>query len=300
MTSSKIFSAHSSTMLKAAALIESLPYIQQFRNKTIVVKYGGNAMIDEDLRINFAKDVVLLSLIGLNPVVVHGGGPSIDKVLSQVGKKSKFVQGMRVTDEETIQIAEQVLVGQIQKDIVHKINSVGGKAVGLTGRDGQLIQAKQKILVDRNDPDKTLDVGFVGDILNVKTSVIKALQSNSFIPIISPIGCDSKGTSLNINADIVAGKVAEALCAEKLVIMTNTLGVLDKKGELLRNLSTQITGKLFEDGTISGGMIPKISSSLEAVRGGVNSVHIVDGRVLHSLLLEILTSQGIGTMIRKL
>jgi len=287
-----------SSTVKAGVLSEALPYIRRFHGKTIVVKYGGNAMTEEALQRSFAHDVVLLKLVGLNPVVVHGGGPQIDEALRRIGKQGTFVQGMRVTDAETMEVVEWVLGGQVQQDIVMMINEAGGKAVGLTGKDGGLIRAEKKYMADKEQPGQRLDIGYVGDIVRVEPAVVKALQDDQFIPVISPIGYGEDGMAYNINADVVAGKMAEVLGAEKLVMMTNTPGVLDKNGELLTGLSAQTIDELFADGTISGGMLPKISSALDAARNGVNSVHIVDGRVPHCLLLEILTDQGVGTMIR--
>jgi acetylglutamate kinase len=281
----------------AQVLSESLPYIKEFHGKTIVVKYGGNAMTEEALQRSFAHDVVLLKLIGLNPVVVHGGGPQIDEALRRIGKQGTFVQGMRVTDAETMEVVEWVLGGQVQQDIVLMINEAGGKAVGLTGKDGAMIQAIKKMMPNKDDPSNPIDIGFVGDIKNVEPAVVKALQDDQFIPVISPIGYGVDGLAYNINADVVAGKMAEVLGAEKLLMMTNTKGVLDKDGNLLRSLSAKTIDALFEDGTISGGMLPKISSALDAARNGVKSVHVVDGRVPHCLLLEILTDRGVGTMI---
>ena len=281
----------------AKVLSESLPYIKRFHGKTIVIKYGGNAMTEEVLQRSFAHDVVLLKLIGLNPIVVHGGGPQIDEALRRIGKQGTFVQGMRVTDAETMEVVEWVLGGQVQQDIVLMINEAGGKAVGLTGKDGCLIQARKKMMPNKDDPANPLDIGFVGDIERVEPAVVKALQDDQFIPVISPIGYGEDGLAYNINADVVAGKMAEVLGAEKLLMMTNTPGVLNKDGQLLRSLSAQTIDDLFADGTISGGMLPKISSALDAARNGVNSVHVVDGRVPHCLLLEILTDRGVGTMI---
>lgn len=281
----------------AKVLSESLPYIKRFHGKTIVIKYGGNAMTEEVLQRSFAHDVVLLKLIGLNPIVVHGGGPQIDEALRRIGKKGTFIQGMRVTDAETMEVVEWVLGGQVQQDIVLMINEAGGKAVGLTGKDGCLIQARKKMMPNKDDPANPLDIGFVGDIEHVEPAVVKALQDDQFIPVISPIGYGEDGLAYNINADIVAGKMAEVLGAEKLLMMTNTPGVLNKDGQLLRSLSAQTIDALFADGTISGGMLPKISSALDAARNGVKSVHVVDGRVPHCLLLEILTDRGVGTMI---
>ncbi len=280
--------------LKAEILSEALPFIQKFHGKTIVIKYGGNAMTDERLQRAFARDVVLLKLVGMNPVVVHGGGPQIGEALNRVGKKSEFIQGMRVTDDETMKVVEWVLSGQVQGDLVTLINSFGGQAVGLSGKDGGLIKARKLKLQDIQDPTKFYDVGRVGEIESVNPSVVKALQDDAFIPIISPIGVGEDELSYNINADVVAGKIAEVLHAEKLVM----LGVLDKEGNLITGLSSGEIDALFADGTISGGMYPKISSALQAARNGVKAVHIIDGRVDHCLLLEILTPQGVGTMIR--
>jgi acetylglutamate kinase len=287
-----------SPQLKASILSEALPYIRRFHGKTIVVKYGGNAMIDESLQASFAHDVVLLKLVGMNPVVVHGGGPQIDEALERVGKKSEFVQGMRVTDAETMEVVEWVLAGEVQQDLVMLINSFGGQAVGLTGKDGGLIRARKMRIRDSTDPTKSHDIGQVGEIDSINPAVVKALQDDAFIPVISPIGFGEDGLSYNINADVVAGKIAEILKAEKLVMLTNTPGVLDKKGELLTGLTAREIDELFADGTISGGMLPKLSSALEAAKSGVNAVHIIDGRVAHCLLLEILTDQGVGTMIK--
>lgn len=284
--------------LKAEILSEALPFIQKFHGKTIVIKYGGNAMTDERLQRAFAHDVVLLKLVGMNPVVVHGGGPQIGEALNRVGKKSEFIQGMRVTDDETMKVVEWVLSGQVQGDLVTLINSFGGQAVGLSGKDGGLIKARKLKLQDIQDPTKFYDVGRVGEIESVNPSVVKALQDDAFIPIISPIGVGEDELSYNINADVVAGKIAEVLHAEKLVMLTNTPGVLDKEGNLITGLSSGEIDALFADGTISGGMYPKISSALQAARNGVKAVHIIDGRVDHCLLLEILTPQGVGTMIR--
>jgi len=290
-------SSQTPAALKAEVLSEALPYIRRFHGKTVVIKYGGNAMTDEHLQRSFAHDVVLLKLVGLNPVVVHGGGPQINSALKRIGKEGTFIQGMRVTDAETMEVVEWVLGGQVQQDIVMMVNEAGGKAVGLTGKDGCLIQARKKLMPDPEHPGETLDIGFVGDIERVEPAVVKALQDDQFIPIISSIGYGEDGQAYNINADVVAGKMAEVLGAEKLVMLTNTPGVLDKSGQLLRSLSAQTIDELFADGTISGGMLPKIASSLDAAKNGVNSVHIVDGRVPHCLLLEILTDQGVGTMI---
>lgn len=287
-----------SPSIKADIIAESLPYIKRFHGKTVVVKYGGNAMTEERLQKSFAHDIVLLKLIGLNPIVVHGGGPQIDAALKRLGKEGNFIQGMRVTDEDTMEVVEWVLGGQVQQDIVMMINQAGGKAIGLTGKDGGLIQAKKKLMPNKEDPNSPLDIGYVGEITSVDPAVLKAIIEDQFIPVISPIGFNNEdGAVYNINADLVAGKIAEVLMAEKLLLMTNIPGVLDKEGNLLRRLSTSTIDALFADGTITGGMMPKISSALEAARTGVNSVHIVDGRVPHCLLLEILTNDGVGTMI---
>ncbi|HLR13005.1 MAG TPA: acetylglutamate kinase [Burkholderiaceae bacterium] len=286
-----------SSAVQAKVLSEALPYIRRFHGSTVVIKYGGNAMTDPALQRHFAHDVVLLRLVGLNPVVVHGGGPQINRALERVGKEGSFIQGMRVTDAETMEVVEWVLGGQVQQDIVVMINEAGGKAVGLTGKDGCLIQARKKMLEDANNPGQWLDIGFVGDITRVEPAVVRALQKDQFIPVISSIGYGDDGTAYNINADVVAGKMAEVLGAEKLIMLTNTPGVLDKEGKLLQKLSARAIDELVEDGTLSGGMLPKIASALDAARHGVNSVHIIDGRVPHSLLLEILTDRGVGTMI---
>ncbi|MEY4013226.1 MAG: hypothetical protein RLZZ290_90 [Pseudomonadota bacterium] len=283
---------------KAAILAEALPYIRRFHGKTVVVKYGGNAMTDEALKRGFAHDVVLLKLVGINLVVVHGGGPQIEELLGKVGKKGEFVQGMRVTDSETMDIVEMVLAGKVNKEIVELINHAGGKAVGLTGQDGGLIRARKLMLPSKDQPEQTLDIGQVGEIESVDPEVIQSLLKSGFIPVVAPIGSGQDGETYNINADLVAGKMAEILRAEKLVLMTNTPGVLDKSGQLITGLSAREIDALFEDGTLSGGMLPKISSALDAARSGVQSVHIIDGRVPNSLLLEILTSEGVGTMIR--
>jgi acetylglutamate kinase len=275
---------------KAQVLAEALPYIRRFHGRTVVIKYGGNAMTDEALKRSFAHDVVLLRLVGLNPVVVHGGGPQIEQLLARVGKKGEFVQGMRVTDAETMDIVEMVLAGQVNKEIVELINSSGGKAVGLTGQDGGLIHARKMMVASREDPERKIDIGQVGEIESIDPSIIQTLTANGFIP--------ESGETYNINADLVAGKVAEILKAEKLILLTNTPGVLDRDGKLLTGLTARRIDELFADGTISGGMLPKISSALDAARGGVASVHIIDGRVDHSVLLEIMTDQGVGTMIR--
>ena len=283
---------------KAEILAQALPYIRKFHGKTIVIKYGGNAMTDPALQQDFAEDVVLLKLVGMNPVVVHGGGPQIEDALAKIGKKGTFIQGMRVTDEETMEVVEWVLAGQVQQDIVGLINVAGGKAVGLTGRDGAMIRARKLKMLDRDDPSKELDVGQVGEIESIDPSVVKALQDDAFIPVISPIGFGEANESYNINADVVAAKQATVLKAEKLLMLTNISGVLDKQGQLLTDLTARRIDELFADGTISGGMLPKIAGALDAAKSGVNAVHIIDGRVPHALLLEILTDQAYGTMIR--
>ena len=290
--------SHISPRDKAEILAQALPYIRKFHGKTMVIKYGGNAMTDPALQADFAEDVVLLKLVGINPVVVHGGGPQIETALNRLGKKGEFIQGMRVTDDETMEVVEWVLAGQVQQDIVGLINQAGGKAVGLTGRDGGLIRAKKLNMADSKDPSKEYDVGFVGDIVSIDPSVVKALQDDAFIPVISPIGFGADNESYNINADVVAGKLATVLQAEKLLLLTNIPGVLDKQGQLLTDLTARQIDELFADGTISGGMLPKIAGALDAAKSGVNSVHIIDGRVPHALLLEILTEQAFGTMIR--
>ena len=283
---------------KAQTLAEALPYIKRFFDKTIVIKYGGNAMTDEHLKECFAKDVVLLKLVGMNPVVVHGGGPQINEMLDKLGKKGEFIQGMRVTDEETMDVVEMVLGGQVNKEIVNLINRHGGKAVGLTGQDGNFIHAHKLLMEDLQDPSKTIDVGQVGEISAIDPSIINFLDSGDFIPVVAPIGVGRDGETYNINADVVAGKLAEILNAEKLILLTNTPGVLDKNGQLLTGLTPKQIDDLVADGTLSGGMLPKIGSALDAARSGVKSVHIIDGRVEHALLLEVLTDEGVGTLIK--
>ena len=283
---------------KVQTLAEALPYIKRFFDKTIVIKYGGNAMTDPQLKDSFASDVVLLKLVGMNPVVVHGGGPQINEMLDKLGKKGEFIQGMRVTDEETMDIVEMVLGGHVNKDIVNLINRHGGKAVGLTGQDGNFIHAHKLLIADKDQPEKMIDIGLVGEISGIDPSIINFLDSGDFIPVIAPIGVGAGGETYNINADVVAGKLAEILGAEKLILLTNTPGVLDKQGKLLTGLTPKQIDDLVEDGTLSGGMLPKISSALDAARGGVKSVHIIDGRVEHALLLEVLTDEGVGTLIK--
>jgi len=283
---------------KAEILAQALPYIRRFHGKTLVIKYGGNAMTDPALQQDFAEDVVLLKLVGMNPVVVHGGGPQIESALNRLGKKGEFIQGMRVTDAETMEVVEWVLAGEVQQDIVGLIHQAGGKAVGLTGRDGGLIHARKLKLLDQKDPRIEHDVGQVGDIVAIDPAVVRALQDDQFIPVVSPIGFGEHNESYNINADVVAARLAMELQAEKLLMLTNIPGVLDKAGALLPELTPRQIDALVDDGTISGGMIPKISGALDAARSGVKAVHIIDGRVPHALLLEVLGDQPFGTMIR--
>ena len=281
---------------KARILAEALPYIQRFHGKTIVVKFGGNAMTDEVLKADFARDVVLLKLVGMNPVVVHGGGPQIEAVLARLGMKGTFVQGMRVTDAATMDVVEMVLGGQVNKEVVELINHAGGKAVGLTGQDGAFIRARKMLLSSKENGK--IDLGHVGEIDAIDPMVIAALEQAGFIPVVAPIGTGADGTTYNINADLVAGKLAEILRAEKLIVLTNTPGVLDKDGKLLSGLTPRKIDDLVAKGVISGGMLPKIASVLDAARAGVKSCHIIDGRVPHALLLEVLTDTGVGTLIR--
>ncbi len=282
--------------VKAQILAEALPYIQRFHDKAIVVKYGGNAMTEDALKAGFARDVVMLKLVGMNPVIVHGGGPQIGELLTKMGIKSEFRRGMRVTDERVMNVVEMVL-GELNQEIVGLINQHGGKAVGLTGQDGAFIHAR-KMLLAPEDGEEPVDIGFVGEIERIDPEIIQLLDSRDFIPVVAPIGVGADGIAYNINADLVAGKLAETLKAEKLVLLTNTTGVLDKFGNLLTGLSATEIDRLFADGTISGGMLPKIGSALDAVKNGVASSHIIDGRVEHALLLEVLTNEGVGTMIR--
>ena len=285
----------------ADVLIEALPYIQRFKGKTVVVKFGGNAMVDEALKNSFARDIVLMKLVGLNPVVVHGGGPQIGQLLTKLGKTSDFVDGMRVTDSETMDVVEMVLGGLVNKDIVNLINRNGGKAVGLTGKDGDFIRAKKLHIEARNKPDieqpEIIDLGHVGEVSSIDPAVVNMLGCSDFIPVIAPIGVGEDGQSYNINADLVAGKIAEILKAEKLILLTNTLGILDKQGKLLTGLTLKDIDSLLADGTISGGMIPKTRCATDAINGGVNRVHIIDGRVEHAVLLELFTNQGVGTLL---
>ena len=284
----------------AHVLTEALPYIQRFAGKTVVIKYGGNAMVDNALKSGFARDVVLMKLVGINPVVVHGGGPQIGELLKKIGKQSTFVEGMRVTDSETMDVVEMVLGGLVNKEIVNLINRHGGNAVGLTGKDGDLIRAR-KMTFTRDNPEMSapeiIDIGHVGEVASIDTSVVGMLVKGNFIPVIAPIGVGEDGQSYNINADLVAGKLAETLQAEKLMLLTNTAGVQDKDGGVLTGLDAEQVEKLIDDGTIHSGMLPKIKCALDAVHTGVNSVHIIDGRVEHAVLLEIFTDEGVGTLI---
>jgi acetylglutamate kinase len=283
---------------KARTLAEALPYIRRFHGKTIVVKLGGNAMVDEALQAGFARDVVLLKLVGMNPVVVHGGGPQIERLLTQLGIKSEFVEGMRVTDAATMDVVEMVLGGAVNKDIVTLINQAGGRAVGLTGQDGGFIRARKMMMPAKGRPNEFLDIGQVGEIEVIDPRVIATLEEGGFIPVVAPIGMGDDGHSYNINADLVAGKLAEVLRAEKLILLTNTPGVMDEKGDLLTGVTPREIDAMIASGALSGGMLPKIASALDAARSGVKSVHIIDGRVPHALLLEVLTDQGVGTLIR--
>jgi len=284
----------------ADVLIEALPYIQRFKGKTVVVKFGGNAMVDEELKQSFARDIVLMKLVGMNPIVVHGGGPQIGQLLARLGKTTGFVDGMRITDSETMDVVEMVLGGLVNKEIVNLINRNGGKAVGLTGKDGDFIRAK-KIHLKKSAPEvlasEIIDLGYVGEVASIDPAVVDMLGRSDFIPVIAPIGVGDDGRSYNINADLVAGKIAEVLKAEKLILLTNTAGILDKQENLLTGLSIKDIDDLIEDGTISGGMIPKTRCATDALNGGVNSVHIIDGRVEHAVLLELFTDQGVGTLL---
>ena len=284
----------------ANVLTEALPYIQRFTGKTIVVKFGGNAMVDADLHENFARDIVLMKLVGMNPVVVHGGGPQIGALLAKLNIHTEFVNGMRVTDSETMDVVEMVLGGSVNKEIVASISRNGGKAIGVTGKDGQLIRAR-KMTVSRFSPElnasEIIDIGHVGEVDQIDTEVLAVILGSNFIPVIAPIGSDANGNTYNINADLVAGKLAQVLQAEKLMLLTNVAGLLDKSGQVLTGLSTAEVDALIADGTISGGMLPKIDCALEAVKSGVASAHIIDGRVPHAVLLETFTNEGIGTLI---
>ncbi|MDX9822378.1 MAG: acetylglutamate kinase [Syntrophales bacterium] len=285
---------------RAEILLEALPYIRRFYNKTLVIKYGGHAMVDEDLKTNFARDVVMLKYIGINPVVVHGGGPQIGSFLKKLGKESKFVQGMRVTDEETMNIVEMVLVGKVNKEIVGLINQQGGRAVGLSGKDGDLIRAEKYLLTEekaKDTPPEIIDLGLVGKVKAINADLITALTKDGFIPVIAPTGVGDQGETYNINADIVAGEVAAALKAEKLVLLTDVSGVMSKDKQLIHTMDNADALRLIDDGTVQGGMFPKVKCCLKALKGGVSKAHIVDGRLKHTMLLEIFTDSGIGTEI---
>lgn len=290
----------SSAMNVARVLTEALPYIRRFTGKTIVIKYGGNAMVDETLKSGFSRDVVLMKLVGINPVIVHGGGPQIGELLTKIGKQSEFVDGMRVTDSETMDIVEMVLGGLVNKEIVNLINQHGGRAVGLTGKDGDLIRAR-KLTLTRNAPElkapEIIDIGHVGQVSSIDPGVVDMLVRGNFIPVVAPIGVGDDGSSYNINADLVAGKMAEVLRAEKLILLTNTAGVLDKQDKVLSGLTAHEVEALIAEGTIYGGMLPKIRCALDAVQGGVKAAHIIDGRVEHAVLLELFTDEGVGTLI---
>ena len=285
----------------AHVLTEALPYIQRFSGRTVVIKYGGNAMVDKQLKAGFARDIVLMKTVGINPVVVHGGGPQIGNLLTRLGKETEFIQGMRVTDAETMDVVEMVLGGLVNKDIVNLINRHGGKAVGLTGKDGDLIRARKLELSSPENgasPPEIIDIGHVGEVESIEASVVDMLVHGDFIPVVAPIGVGDDGFSYNINADLVAGKVAEVLGAEKLILLTNTPGLLDARGELTTGLSTADVDHLIADGTIHGGMLPKIRCALDAVKAGVKAAHIIDGRVPHAVLVELFTDEGVGTLIR--
>ncbi len=293
--------SYNSAQQRASILAEALPYLKRFRKKTIVVKYGGNAMVDEGLKESFARDIVLMKLVGINPVIVHGGGPQINQLLDKIGKESQFVKGMRVTDRETMDVVEMVLGGLVNKDIVNLVNRHGGKAVGLSGKDGGLIRARKMVVTGDNDPTlntpEIIDIGHVGEVDSVDPEIVKLLESGEFIPVIAPIGVDGKGQTYNINADIVAGTLARTLMAEKLVLMTNTAGVLDENGKVMTGLSATEVDQLVKSGAIHSGMLPKVGCALDAVKSGVRSAHIIDGRVEHALLLEVFSDEGVGTLI---
>lgn len=286
----------------AHVLIEALPYIQKFQGKTVVIKFGGNAMIDDALKHSFARDIVMMKLVGINPIVVHGGGPQIGDLLKRLDISTQFVDGMRVTDSETMDVVEMVLGGQVNKEIVHLINIHGGKAIGLTGKDGDFIHAKKidlrKVSTDSDShASEIIDLGHVGEVSSIDPAVVNMLCNSDFIPVIAPIGVGDDGHSYNINADLVAGKVAEVLKAEKLLLLTNTAGILDKEDKLLTGLSITAIDDLIKDGTIAGGMIPKTQCATDALKAGVSSVHIIDGRVEHAVILELFTDQGVGTLL---
>ena len=290
-----------SAQQRAGILAEALPYLKRFRKKTIVVKYGGNAMVDESLKEGFARDIVLMKLVGINPVIVHGGGPQINQLLEKIGKESQFVKGMRVTDRETMDVVEMVLGGLVNKEIVTLLNRHGGKAVGLSGKDGGLIHARKMVLESDDDPaldaPEIIDIGHVGEVESVDPEIVKLLESGEFIPVIAPIGVDEHGQTYNINADIVAGTLARTLMAEKLILMTNTAGVLDENGDVMTGLSAAEVDQLVKSAAIYGGMLPKVACALDAVKSGVKSAHIIDGRVEHALLLEVFSDEGVGTLI---
>jgi acetylglutamate kinase len=286
---------------RAQILAEALPYIQRFQDKTVVIKYGGNAMVDEDLKRGFARDVVLMKAVGMNPVIVHGGGPQIGRLLERIGKESRFVEGMRVTDRETMDVVEMVLGGLVNKEIVSLINTHGGKAVGLSGKDGGLIRARKMMLKKQaaeSLPPEIIDIGHVGEVESIDPELVALLDTKDFIPVVAPIGVGPEGEAYNINADLVAGKLAITLGAEKLMLLTNTTGVLDKQGQLLTGITAKEVDALIKDGTISGGMLPKVNCALDAVKSGVRSAHIIDGRVPHAVLLEVFTDAGVGTLIK--
>ena len=289
------------TMSVVKVLAEALPYIRRFQNKTVVIKYGGNAMTEAALKSGFARDIVLLKLVGINPIVVHGGGPQIGDLLKRIGKESEFVDGMRVTDRETMDVVEMVLGGLVNKEIVNLINGHGGRAVGLTGKDGGLIHAS-KLNITRNDPQASapeiIDIGHVGQVESIDTGVLDTLSQGDFIPVVAPIGVGKDGYSYNINADMVAGKLAEVLSAEKLILLTNTPGILDNNKKLLSGLSASDIGSLIDDGVIQGGMLPKVRCAVDAIQSGVQSAHIIDGRVEHAVLLELFTDEGVGSLLR--
>ena len=284
----------------AHVLTEALPYIRRFRGKTVVIKYGGNAMVDAELKSGFARDIVLMKLVGINPVVVHGGGPQIGKLLEKIGKESRFIDGMRVTDSETMDVVEMVLGGLVNKEIVNLITHHGGRAVGLTGKDGDLIRAR-KLTIRRDDPEldvpEIIDLGHVGEVESIDPGVVDMLTGGDFIPVIAPIGVGEDGRSYNINADLVAGKMAEVLGAEKLMLLTNTEGLLDTEGRLLTGLKADDVNRLIADGTVHGGMLPKVACALSAINSGVHAAHIIDGRVAHAVLVELFTDEGVGTLI---
>ncbi|MGA2780297.1 MAG: acetylglutamate kinase [Smithella sp.] len=288
------------SMERADILLEALPYIKRFYNKTIVIKYGGHAMVDDELKDKFAQDVVMMKYIGINPVIVHGGGPQIGTLLKKLGKESKFIQGMRVTDEETMDIVEMVLVGTVNKEIVGLINRHGGNAVGLSGKDGNLIKAEKYYLSEekvKNTPPEIIDIGLVGKVKTINSELILSLSQNSFIPVIAPTGIGDAGETYNINADVVAGEIAAALQAEKLLLLTDVPGVLNKNKKLINTMTNKEALKLIDNGIVEGGMFPKIKCCLKALKGGVKKTHIIDGRLKHAILLEIFTDKGIGTEI---